>query len=80
MVYAGARLTDRGLAWSDDGIAWRRDGGQPVIEQSDFPVPGQAWDAALIVRDDMFHYFLEVGQASGPSASTEIYLATAPLP
>lgn len=80
MVYAGSRLTDRGLAWSEDGIIWRRDGGQPVIRQSDFPVAGQAWDAALIVREDAFYYFLEIGQASGSAASTEIYLATAPLP
>lgn len=80
MVYAGARLTERGLAWSDDGIDWRRDGGQPVIRQSDLPVPGRAWDAALIHRGDALHYFLEVGQASGPTASTDIYLATAPLP
>ena len=51
-----------------------------MIRQSDLPVPGRAWDAALIHRGDALHYFLEVGQASGPTASTDIYLATAPLP
>ena len=80
MVYAGGRLTDRGLAWSDDGIAWRRDGERPVITKDDFPVPGQAWDAALHVRGDELLYYLEIGVAAGANASTDVYLATAEVP
>jgi predicted GH43/DUF377 family glycosyl hydrolase len=80
MVYSGGRITDRGLAWSDDGVAWVRDGDLPVITRVDFPTGVGAWDAALIVRDDVLHYYLEIGTASGPTASTEIYLATATVP
>jgi predicted GH43/DUF377 family glycosyl hydrolase len=80
MVYAGGRLTDRGLAWSEDGVTWRRDGEEPVIDQDDFPIDGQAWDAALLYRDGALHYYLEIGSASGAAASTEVYLATAELP
>ncbi len=80
MVYAGGRLTDRGLAWSEDGIAWQRDGELPVITQESFPISGSAWDAALVHRDGALDYYLEIGSASGTSASTDIYLATADLP
>jgi predicted GH43/DUF377 family glycosyl hydrolase len=80
MVYAGGLLTDRGLAWSDDGVAWQRDGERPVITRDDLPSGVGAWDAALVSRDDVLHYYLEIGSASGASASTEVYLATATVP
>jgi predicted GH43/DUF377 family glycosyl hydrolase len=76
MVYAGRRLTDRGLAWSDDGGAtWSRDGTGPALTRDDFPISASAWDAALIYRDGALHYFLEIGLASGTTPSTEIYRA-----
>jgi len=78
MVYAGAELTDRGLAWSDDGITWRRDGDLPAIEQAHYPVNGRAWDAALIFRDGQLTYYLEIGGTGG--VGTSVYRATAPLP
>jgi predicted GH43/DUF377 family glycosyl hydrolase len=78
MVYAGARLTDRGLAWSEDGINWQRDGSAPVIDQDRFPVDGRAWDAALQYRDGALLYYLEIGSAGGASG-TLVYLARAPL-
>jgi len=79
MAYAGALLTDRGLAWSADGVAWARDGDAPAITQADFPVEGRAWDAALLYRDGELHYYLEIGTASGPDG-THIYRAVADLP
>lgn len=79
MVYAGGRLTDRGLAWSTDGTDWQRDGGGPVISEDRFPIAGKAWDAALIYREGALAYYLEIGSASG-AAGTNDYLATAPLP
>lgn len=79
MVYAGGRLTDRGLAWSADGVSWRRDGDGPVIDQDRYPVEGRAWDAALLHRDGQLLYYLEIGFASG-SAGTQVYLATALIP
>jgi predicted GH43/DUF377 family glycosyl hydrolase len=80
MVYAGGRLTDRGLAWSEDGVTWQRDGELPVITRESFPISGSAWDAALVYRDGALDYYLEIGSASGVEASTDIYLASAPLP
>jgi predicted GH43/DUF377 family glycosyl hydrolase len=80
MVYAGGRLTDRGLAWSEDGITWQRDGELPVITRESYPISGNAWDAALVYRDGALDYYLEIGSASGTSASTDVYLATAALP
>lgn len=80
MIYAGGRLTDRGLAWSEDGVAWQRDGELPVITRETFPISGNAWDAALVYRDGALSYYLEIGSASGGSARTDVYLATAPLP
>jgi predicted GH43/DUF377 family glycosyl hydrolase len=80
MVYAGGRLTDRGLAWSEDGITWQRDGAVPVITREAYPISGNAWDAALVYRDGSLEYFLEIGSASGSSASTDVYLARAPVP
>jgi hypothetical protein len=80
MVYAGGRLTDRGLAWSEDGTTWQRDGELPVITRETFPISGNAWDAALIYRDGALHYYLEIGAASGSDASTDVYLASAALP
>jgi predicted GH43/DUF377 family glycosyl hydrolase len=79
MVYSGGRLTDRGVAWSDDGIAWQRSGEAPVITRDDFPVSGNAWDAALVHRDGTLLYYLEIGLASG-TTGTDVYLATAELP
>jgi predicted GH43/DUF377 family glycosyl hydrolase len=79
MVYAGADLTNRGLAWSSDGVSWRRDGDVPVITQDDFPVEGKAWDAALLNREGALIYYLEIGTASG-SAGTQVYRAEAELP
>jgi predicted GH43/DUF377 family glycosyl hydrolase len=79
MVYAGGRLTDRGVAWSEDGVTWEKAAGQPAISQEMFPVSGQAWDAALIVRDGIVVYYLEIGTASG-TAGTQVYRATADLP
>ena len=78
MVYSGALLTSRGVAFSDDGVAWRRDGDVPAITDDDFPVAGGAWDAALIERDGLLTYFLEIGVAR-QAVGTEIYRATAPL-
>lgn len=75
MVYAGRTLTDRGVAWSDDGITWTRDGDAPALTADDLPVPNQSWDAALVYRDGVLTYYLEVGWRR-----TEIYRAVAPLP
>jgi predicted GH43/DUF377 family glycosyl hydrolase len=79
MVYAGADLTDRGVAWSEDGVTWQRDGDAPVITQDDFPVEGRAWDAALLYRDGALHFYLEIGTASG-TEGTQVYRAVAELP
>ena len=78
MVYAGGRLTDRGVAWSEDGVTWTRDGDAPAITADDFPITGQAWDAALIHRDGQLTYYLEIGMAT--ASGTEVYRATAQLP
>jgi predicted GH43/DUF377 family glycosyl hydrolase len=78
MVYAGRNLTDRGLATSPDGITWTRVGDAPAITKADFPVAGDAWDAALVHRDGVLTYYLEIGFAT--STGTEIYRATAPAP
>jgi len=80
MVYAGGRLTDRGLAWSDDGISWQRDGQLPIITRDSYPISGNAWDAALVYRDGALDYYLEIGSASGASPSTDVFLATAAVP
>lgn len=79
MLYAGGTLTDRGVAWSDDGVTWTRDGDAPAITAEDFPVPGQAWDAALVHRDGELTYYLEIGFGTR-AAGTEVYRATAQLP
>ncbi len=79
MVYAGGRLTDQFLAWSEDGITWRRDGEAPVIDADSLPVKGRAWDAALVDLDGTLHYYLEIGAATG-TGGTQVYLATAALP
>jgi hypothetical protein len=78
MVYAGAVLTDRGIAWSDDGITWRRDGDRPAITRATFPINASAWDAALIDRAGSAVYFLELGAGTG-AGTTSIYRAVAPL-
>ncbi len=79
MVYAGGRLTDRGLAWSDDGVAWRREGVGPVISADRFPIGGLAWDAALLYRGGALQYYLEIGAATG-QGGTNVYLARVPVP
>jgi hypothetical protein len=79
MVYAGIDLTDRGIAASTDGVTWTRLGDVPAITQDDFPVDGRAWDAALIHRDGVLTYFLEIG-AGTQALGTEVYRATAELP
>ena len=78
MVYAGTRLTDRGVAVSDDGVTWTRLGDGPAITTASFPVSGNAWDAALVERDGVLTYYLEIGIASGPG--TQVYRATAEVP
>jgi predicted GH43/DUF377 family glycosyl hydrolase len=78
MLYAARTLTDRGLATSPDGVTWTRVGDAPAISKPDFPVPGDAWDAALVHRDGVLIYYLEIGFAT--STGTEIYRATAPVP
>jgi predicted GH43/DUF377 family glycosyl hydrolase len=79
MVYSGTDLTDRGVAFSTDGLTWERDGEAPAITMEGFPVDGRSWDAALIERDGVLTYYLEIGTATA-SIGTEIYRATAPLP
>jgi predicted GH43/DUF377 family glycosyl hydrolase len=79
MVYAGIDLTDRGVAFSTDGVTWERDGEVPAITMEGYPVDGRSWDAALIQRDGVLQYYLEIGTATA-STGTEIYRATAPLP
>jgi predicted GH43/DUF377 family glycosyl hydrolase len=76
LLYAGRRLTDRGLATSTDGLTWAKVPG-PNIEREDFPVkePG-AWDSALLYRDGELDYFLEIGGEPG----TKIYRATLAWP
>jgi predicted GH43/DUF377 family glycosyl hydrolase len=79
MVYSGSDLTDRGVAFSRDGIAWERDGDAPAITMEGFPVDGRSWDAALVHRDGVLTYYLEIGVATS-ATGTEIYRATAQLP
>lgn len=79
MVYSGRDLTTRGVAYSSDGVTWERDGDLPVITMDDFPASGRSWDAALIYRDGMLHYILEIGPGTS-SGGTELYLASAALP
>ncbi len=79
MVYSGRDLTTRGVAYSADGVAWERDGDLPVITMDDFPATGRSWDAALLYREGMLHYILEIGPGTS-SGGTELYLASAPLP
>jgi predicted GH43/DUF377 family glycosyl hydrolase len=78
MVYAGAQLTDRGVAWSTDGVAWTRAGDAPAISQETFPIAGRAWDAAIIYRDGLVQYYLEIGGTGG--TGTNVYRAVAELP
>lgn len=78
MVYAGADLTDRGLAWSQDGISWQRDGDEPVLTDDDLPGNfSNCWDAALVAFDGTLSYYLEVGSTG--SRGTQVYRATADL-
>ncbi len=79
MVYAGRRLTDRGLAWSSDGVTWTRAGDAPVITQADFPVSGQCWDAALLYDSKTLTYYLEIGGGT-KDTGTAIFRATANMP
>ncbi len=79
MVYSGRDLTTRGVAYSADGLTWERDGELPVITMDDFPARGRSWDAALMYRDGMLHYLLEVGPGT-TAGGTELFLASAELP
>jgi hypothetical protein len=79
MVYAGALLDRRGIAFSTDGVTWIRDGETAAITEDDFPVDGHAWDAALTHRDGELTYYLEIGIAT-QALGTEVYRATADLP
>lgn len=78
MVYSGQDLNDRGMATSDDGITWTRVNAEPVLAKLQLPVLGDAWDAALVHRDGVLTYYLEIGFAS--SSGTEIYRAMAQVP
>lgn len=78
MVYAGGRLTERGIAWSDDGVTWTRAGDRPRLTAAEFPVGGQAWDAAVLVRDGVLEYFLEIGSTGADG--TQVYRFVADLP
>lgn len=78
LVYAGAQLTDRGVAWSTDGVTWTRDGDAPAISQETFPIAGRSWDAAIIYRDGLVQYYLEIGGTGG--TGTNVYRAVAELP
>ena len=77
MLYVGGALPNRGVAWSDDGVTWTRDGEAPAITAADFPITAQAWDAALVNRDGLLTYYLELGAGS---TTTDIYRATATVP
>ncbi len=79
MLYAGTDLTDRGIATSSDGRGWTRDGELPAITKESFPVTGRAWDAALVERDGVLTYFLEIGVGT-QALGTEVYRAIATLP
>jgi hypothetical protein len=74
MVYAGLELTNRGLATSTDGLAWTKVPG-PAIDRAAFPVQGGSWDAALLYRDGILEYFLEIG-----TSTTKVYRATLAWP
>jgi len=78
MVYAGGRLTDRGVAWSNDGVTWQKAGDAPTITRADFPISGNAWDAALLYRDGELTYFLEIGADS--TTGTNVYRAVSSVP
>jgi predicted GH43/DUF377 family glycosyl hydrolase len=78
MVYSGQDLNNRGIATSMDGITWTRNTDNPVLTKAHLPVLGDLWDAALVLRDGVLTYYLEVGFAG--NSGTEIYRATAPLP
>jgi predicted GH43/DUF377 family glycosyl hydrolase len=79
MLYATEELTNRGAAFSDDGIDWQRDGDVPAITADDFPVTGRSWDGALIERDGVLTFYLEIGSPN-PSSGTQVYRLTAPVP
>jgi predicted GH43/DUF377 family glycosyl hydrolase len=74
MLYAGLDLNSRGLATSTDGMAWTRIPG-PSVVQSAFPIAGGGWDSALLYRDGLLEYFLEIGPKT-----TAIFRATLPWP
>ena len=78
MVYAGAHLTDRGLAWSVDRRTWTRDGDGPVITREPFPVPGNARDATLAMHDGTLECYLEIGRTG--ASGTTVHRVIAPLP
>ena len=66
------------MAWSTDGVTWTRDGDAPAISQETFPIAGRSWDAAIIYRDGLVQYYLEIGGTGG--TGTNVYRAVAELP
>lgn len=70
MVYAGAALNRRGLAFSRDGIQWTRYAKNPIITPTDFPVSGSTWDTALLYANGIYFYYMEIGRGS-----TDIFAA-----
>ena len=61
MLYVGNDLNTRGLAFSEDGITWIHHTENPIIDESHFPISGTTWDTALVHRDGMYLYFMEIG-------------------
>ena len=73
MIYTGAELNSRGLAFSSDGMHWEPFTGNPIIAKQDFQDWGEnTWDTNLLYHDGAYYYYMEVGSLS----NTQIFLAT----
>ena len=73
MIYTGAELNSRGLAFSSDGMHWEPFTGNPIIAKEDFQDWGEnTWDTNLLYHDGAYYYYMEVGSLS----NTQIFLAT----
>jgi hypothetical protein len=72
MIYMGGILNRRGFAVSQDGIQWDPYEGNPIFVQSDFHIPGNTWDTALLYYDGVYYYYMEIGTLQ----ATNIYLTT----